>query len=93
MPWSQPFEDPIPLPDGGQLVTLEDAAAYIQKLPKAEHDLEHWRTAVEMLILAAEDRRPTMFARIGMMRALNHGKPAPMSRNKRAKVYKIVRSK
>jgi len=43
--WSREFDDPIPLPDGGQLVTLEDAAAYIMKLPKAEQDLEEWQTA------------------------------------------------
>ena len=30
--WKRPFDDPIPLPR--QLVTLEDAANYIQKLPK-----------------------------------------------------------
>jgi hypothetical protein len=30
------FDDPIPLPKGRQLVTLKDAARYIQKLPKAE---------------------------------------------------------
>jgi hypothetical protein len=34
--WSRPFEDPIPLPDGGQLVTLKDAADYIMNLPKAK---------------------------------------------------------
>jgi hypothetical protein len=34
--WSTPFEDPIPLPNGRQLVTLEDAATYITGLPKAE---------------------------------------------------------
>jgi hypothetical protein len=34
--WKRPFDDPIPLPRGRQLVTLEDTAKYIQKLPKAE---------------------------------------------------------
>jgi hypothetical protein len=34
------FDDPISLPRGRQLVTLEDAAGYIMKLPKAEPDLE-----------------------------------------------------
>ena len=28
------FDDPIPLPDGGQLVTLRDAGNYIAALPK-----------------------------------------------------------
>jgi hypothetical protein len=33
------------LPHGRQIVTLEDAAAYIMKLPKAEQDLPEWQTA------------------------------------------------
>jgi hypothetical protein len=59
------------LPRGRQLVTLEDAAAYIMKLPKAEQDLEEWQTAVGCLIGAAEGRDFLMHARIGMLRALN----------------------
>jgi len=43
--WSRAFDDPIPLPRGRQLVTLKDAANYIQKLPKAEQDLEEWQAA------------------------------------------------
>jgi hypothetical protein len=70
--WKRPFEDPIPLPGGRQLVTLRDAALYITKLPKAEHDAEEWQTAVENLINAAEtDGGWLMPARIGVMRALN----------------------
>jgi hypothetical protein len=91
MPWSTPFEDPIPLPKGKPIVTLKDAAGYIKRLPKAEHDKQHWQTTIEMLILAAEDRGPTMFARIAVMRALNHGKPKPViERRKRAKAYRII---
>jgi hypothetical protein len=71
MPWSAPFDDPIPLPRGRQLVTLEDAGNYITKLPKAEHDAPEWPAAMEALILVAEKDGPTMFARIGVMRALN----------------------
>jgi hypothetical protein len=56
MSWSRAFEDPIPLPRGRQFVTLEEAAAYIMKLPKAEQDLEEWQTAVACLIGAAEGR-------------------------------------
>jgi hypothetical protein len=33
--WTQPFDNPIPLPRGRKLVVLKDAANYIQKLPKA----------------------------------------------------------
>jgi hypothetical protein len=59
------------LPRGRQLVTLEDAAGYIMKLPKAEQDLPEWQTAVACLIGAAEGRDFMMHARIGMLRALN----------------------
>jgi hypothetical protein len=34
--WSRAFDDPIDLPRGRQLVTLEDTGNYITKLPKAE---------------------------------------------------------
>ena len=71
MAWSNRFEDPIPLPDGRQLLTLKDAGAYITKLPKAEHGLPHWQNAMEALMLVAEIGRPTMFARVGVMQALN----------------------
>jgi hypothetical protein len=40
--WQRRFEDPISLPRGRQLVTLEDAATYVQKLPKVEQQLEEW---------------------------------------------------
>ena len=71
--WSRAFDDPIPLPRGRQLVTLKDAANYIQKLPNAEQDLEEWQAAVEALLLVVELNGPTMMARIGIMRALNRG--------------------
>ena len=69
--WIKPFDDPIPLPRGRQVVTLKDAADYVMKLPKAEQSLAEWQTAVRCLIGAAEGRDFTMHARIGMLRALN----------------------
>jgi hypothetical protein len=69
--WKRRFEDPIPLPRGRHLVTLEDAAEYIQKLPEAEQLLEEWQAAVEALLLVVELNGPTMMARIGILRALN----------------------
>ena len=69
--WKRPFDDPIPLPRGRQLVTLEDAGTYIAKMPKAEHEAAEWQAAIEALILVATLGGPTMFARIGVMRALN----------------------
>ena len=71
MSWDQQFFDPIELPKGKKLVTLRDAATYITKLPKAEHDATEWQAAMEALLLVAESGGPTMFARIGVMRALN----------------------
>ena len=59
------------MPRGGQLVTLEDAGNYITKLPKAEHEAAEWQAAMEALILVATSSGPTMFARIGIVRALN----------------------
>lgn len=91
--WQREFKDPVPLPGGRRLVTLKDAAAYIQKLPKAEHGEPHWQTATEVLIMAAEGKGPVMHARIGMLQAINHGKPAPERepRRKAVKAYRIVR--
>ncbi len=81
------------MPRGRQLVTLEIAGRYITKLPKAEHQAQEWLAAMEALILVATSGGPTMFARIGIMRALNHSKPDPalVPRRKGVKAYKIVR--
>ena len=38
--WSTPFDDPIPLSRGHQLVTLRHAGGYITSLPKAEQLLD-----------------------------------------------------
>jgi hypothetical protein len=69
--WSREFYDPIPLPCGRQLVTLKDAGTYITKLPKAEQKLAEWQTAMQALLLVVEQNGPTMFARIGVTRALH----------------------
>ncbi|WP_376707516.1 hypothetical protein [Bradyrhizobium canariense] len=52
-------------------MTLLDAGEYISALPKKEHQAPEWQAAMEALILVAESGGPTMFARIGVMRALN----------------------
>jgi hypothetical protein len=96
MPWSTRFDDPIPLPDGRELVTLEDAAIYIQKLPEAQHRLTHWQDAGVHLIKAAEGEPAwLMFAGMFMLRALHHGRPARENepRRKRAKKFNIVPAK
>jgi len=69
--WDRPFAEPTELPEGKKLFTLCDAALYITKLPKAEHDAQERQAAMQALLLVAEHDGPTMFARIGIMRALN----------------------
>jgi len=69
--WDLTFFDPIALPNGKKLLTLRDAAEYITELPKAEHDTPEWQAAMEALLLVVEHGGPTMFARIGIIGALN----------------------
>ena len=71
--WKRRFDEPIPLPRGRQLVTLADSGKYVTRLAKAEHQAAEWQAAMEALILVATSGGPTMFARIGVMRALNRG--------------------
>jgi hypothetical protein len=42
-------------------VTLRHDAEYIQKLPKAEQDLDEWQAAVEALLLVVELNGPTIW--------------------------------
>jgi hypothetical protein len=66
----------------------------LTKLPKAEHDIVEWQTAMEALLLVAEHDGPTMFARIGVMRALNHIASQPRRPRHAASArgaYRIIR--
>ena len=72
MPWSTQFDEPICLRGGRKLVTLQHAADYIMALSEDRQREACWQIAVENLINAAETGGGwLMFARIGMMRALN----------------------
>ena len=73
MSWDKRFVDPIAAPGRKPLVTLRDAATYIPKLPKAEHDAEEWQAAMQALLLVVEHGGPPSCARIGIIRALNRG--------------------
>ena len=53
------IDEPIMLPGGRMLFTLRDAANYITKLPKAEHDAEEWLAAMEALLLVVEHDGPS----------------------------------
>lgn len=80
------------MPDGRIITTLLDAGRFIAALPESEQRQPHWQTATEAILMAVEGRGPVMHARIGMLRALNAGKPpTPIEpRRKRAKRYRIV---
>jgi hypothetical protein len=49
----------------------------MMKLPASERQKSHWQTAALVVLMAAEDRGPMHHAVIGMLKALNHGKPVP----------------
>ena len=78
------FDEPIALPDGRKLVVLRDAASYITALPKKEADAPEWQAAIEALMLVVELGGPPMFARIGVMRALNRGHVREFNRQEAA---------
>ena len=88
MSWDRPFDQPIPLPNGTAARTLRDAGNYIRKLPKSEHDKPEWRLAVQMLIDAAEDRGPMLFAKMGIQRATERctGRQGKVSSSQRRKL-------
>ena len=70
MPWSTRFLEPIALPNGGKLATLQDAGSYITNLPKRTQATTAWQTAAHVLIQAADHDGPIEFARLGMQQAL-----------------------
>ncbi|MCK1713817.1 MULTISPECIES: hypothetical protein [unclassified Bradyrhizobium] len=45
------------MPGGSKLITLRDAASFINKLPKHEHDVPEWQAAIEALMLVPETGR------------------------------------
>jgi hypothetical protein len=71
MSWERPFDQPIPLPRPAAGANARDAGNYIKKLPRSDRDTAEWRIAIQMLIDAAEDRGPVLFAKVGMDRALD----------------------
>lgn len=93
--WEKRFPTPVPLPNGGEMLTLSDARSHILALPASEQAEVRWQTAAGELLKAADPpgRGPWIdFARIAMMQALYPKQPAPgQRRDKRAKRYRILR--
>ncbi len=72
MPWSTPFDEPIALRGGRKIVTLQQAADHIMKLPDDVQRRRCWQIAVENLINGAETGGGRLtFAPIAMLRALD----------------------
>ena len=72
--WGCEFDDPIELPDGRQLVTLEDAGRYVDALPRSMHEREEWQTVMEVLLSAVEGREPVRLVHVALTLALQEGK-------------------
>jgi hypothetical protein len=74
--WSRRFDELIKLPGGGKLFTLKDAIAWLAKeVPQSEHGMKQVQAAAHCVTEAAEKGGPLLFARIGMMQAINRHKP------------------
>ena len=68
----QRFFDPIIYIAGRETADhLARRGALHHQAAEGRHDAEEWQAAMEALLLVAEHDGPTMFARIGVMRALN----------------------
>jgi hypothetical protein len=73
--WDRPFDRPVPLPCRAPARTLYEAAQFIITLPKSQRDRPEWRLAIHLLIDAAEDRGTMLFARLGILRAMESRLP------------------
>ena len=71
MSLDRPFDQPVPLTKGASARTLRDAADFISKLPKVEQDRAEWQIALDLVIDAAENRGPIMFAKIAILEAVS----------------------
>jgi hypothetical protein len=68
--WSREFDEPIPLPDGGELRTLLDAGRYVDALPRSTHEREEWQAVMEVMLSAVEGREPVRLAQVALTLAL-----------------------
>jgi hypothetical protein len=70
--WDRPFHQPVLLPNGSSARTLREAADYVRRLPTAVRYRNQWRLAIHTLIEAAEDQGSVVFARVAIIRAVEH---------------------
>jgi hypothetical protein len=72
--WSREFDEPIPLPDGGELRTPLDAGRYVDALPPSTLEREEWQTVMEVLLSTVEGREPVRLAQVALSLALQESK-------------------
>jgi len=70
MAWFRKFDEPIPLPNGRELLTLSEAADFIIGLPPEITALADWQIAMAALGQVSETG-PTKLARIAFLKALD----------------------
>jgi len=76
MPRSTRFDEPIRLPNCRKLVTLKYAIAWPAKeIPRSEHGMKEVHRAAHCVTEAAENGGRLLFARMGMLQAINRHKP------------------
>jgi hypothetical protein len=83
--WSRKFDEPIVLPDGGDLRTLLDAGRYVDALPRSMREREEWQAVMEVLLSAVEGREPVRLVQVALTLALLESKPTRRPRRKPAK--------
>jgi hypothetical protein len=66
--WSRKFDEPIPLPSGGELRTLLDAGRYVDA--RSMHEREEWQMVMEVLLSAVEGREPVRLVHVALTLAL-----------------------
>jgi hypothetical protein len=70
--WKRKFDEPIELPDGTKLATLQQAVTYLAKtVPKAERKHPKVEIAADHLTRAAEQNYSMVFARMATLRAIH----------------------
>jgi nitroreductase len=72
--WPRAFDEPIPLPDGGELRTLLVAGRYVDKLPRSMQEREEWQMVMEVLLSAVEGREPVRLVQVALTLALQESK-------------------
>jgi hypothetical protein len=83
--WKRAFDEPIPLPAGGELRTLLDAGRYVAAFPHSMHEREEWQMVMEVLLSAVEGREPVRLVHIALTLALQESKSMRGARGKPVK--------